>query len=57
MGNKCGSGKGEQEVEEVVPKIKVCVQGAQGLPGADWFPGADRFLHFGVGADVGGDEL
>jgi len=23
----------------------------------DWFPGTDRFLYFGVGADVGGEEL
>jgi len=27
------------------------------LLGADWFPGADRFLYFGVGADAGGEEL
>jgi len=53
MGNKCGCGK------EVAPepKLIVCVKGAQGLPGADWFPGADRFLYFGVGADAGGEEL
>jgi len=40
-----------------VPTITVCVKNTQGLPGVDWFPGTDRFLYFGVGADVGGDEL
>jgi len=55
MGNKCGSGK---EVQQEDPtKITVFVKSAQGLPGVDWFPGTDRFLYFGVGADVGGEEL
>eukprot|EP00419_Tripos_fusus_P033475 CAMPEP_0172778666 /NCGR_PEP_ID=MMETSP1074-20121228/202029_1 /TAXON_ID=2916 /ORGANISM="Ceratium fusus, Strain PA161109" /LENGTH=351 /DNA_ID=CAMNT_0013615613 /DNA_START=6 /DNA_END=1061 /DNA_ORIENTATION=+ len=54
MGNKCGSG---QEVSQEEPKIIVYVKSAQGLPGVDWFPGVDRFLHFGVGADAGGDEF
>jgi len=51
MGNKCGSSAPQE------PKITVCVQSAQNLPGTDWFPGTDRFLYFGVGADVGGEEL
>jgi len=52
MGNKCGCGK-----EIAQPTLTVFVKGAQGLPGVDWFPGTDRFLYFGVGADAGGEEL
>eukprot|EP00419_Tripos_fusus_P088675 CAMPEP_0172861836 /NCGR_PEP_ID=MMETSP1075-20121228/72888_1 /TAXON_ID=2916 /ORGANISM="Ceratium fusus, Strain PA161109" /LENGTH=58 /DNA_ID=CAMNT_0013710019 /DNA_START=39 /DNA_END=212 /DNA_ORIENTATION=+ len=58
MGSSCGSGQGAQQVEKAESqKIKVYVKGAEGLPAVDWFPGTDRFLYFGVGADVGGDEL
>jgi len=56
MGNKCGSGE-SVEVEQEPTKITVHVKTAQGLPGVDWFPGTDRFLYFGVGADAGGEEL
>jgi len=55
MGNKCGSGE-SVEVEQVAT-IVVCVKSAQSLPSVDWFPGTDRFLYFGVGADAGGEEL
>mmetsp|Transcript_134202 Transcript_134202/g.261373 ORF Transcript_134202/g.261373 Transcript_134202/m.261373 type:complete len:684 (-) Transcript_134202:176-2227(-) len=58
MGSSCGSGQGAQQVEKAESqKIKVYVKGAEGLPAVDWFPGTDRFLYFGVGADVGGDEF
>jgi len=45
-------------VEQAPAKMMtVCVKSAQDLPAADWFPGTDRFLYFGVGADVGGEEF
>jgi len=52
MGNKCGSCQAVSQ-----EKLTVHVTSAQGLPGVDWFPGNDRFLYFGVGADSGGEEL
>jgi len=52
MGNKCGSCQAVSE-----EKITVHVTSAQGLPGVDWFPGHDRFLYFGVGEAIGGEEL
>jgi len=57
MGNRCGSGEAGVEVDQAPASIIVHVKNAQGLPEVDWFPGTDRFLYFGVGADAGGDEL
>mmetsp|Transcript_134207 Transcript_134207/g.261381 ORF Transcript_134207/g.261381 Transcript_134207/m.261381 type:complete len:312 (-) Transcript_134207:9-944(-) len=52
MGNKCGSCQAVSQ-----EKLTVHVTSAQGLPGVDWFPGHDRFLYFGVGEAIGGEEL
>jgi len=56
MGNKCFSGEDVQQVQEHTT-LTVYVKNARGLPGVDCFLGTDRFFHFGVGADAGGEEL
>jgi len=55
MGSKCCSDSGQEVAQD--SKVTVCVKSALGLPAVDWSPGTDRFLYFGVGVDIGGDEL